>query len=67
MNGNIRPGGGGKRGGRERGGRIGSWRDLKMFLWVIMVSHAKALRGYIASPTKFIYRLHYWNHINICG
>ena len=32
MNGNIRPGGGGKRGGRERGGRIGSWRDLKMFL-----------------------------------
>ena len=27
-----------------------SWRDVKMFLWVIMISHAKALRGYKVSP-----------------
>ena len=35
MNGNIRPGGGGKRGGREREARIGSWRDLKCFYWLL--------------------------------
>ena len=44
-----------------------SWRDVKMFLWVLYDIPCKGTKGVQSFAPKFIYMLHYLDTINICG